>query len=89
MSSSPIRHHPPSSSPFRDSSETRVEEWMDPEEMRREWGEEYATQNSLLHNLVSLHHLGSIRRAKSSHGGIAPCTDVHSSNTRYDSPIHP
>jgi len=60
MSSSPIRHHPPSSSPFRDSSETRVEEWMDPEEMRREWGEEYATQNSLLHNLVSLHHLGSI-----------------------------
>ena len=57
MSSSPIRHHPPTSSPFRpgpSSEVTRVEEWMDPEEMRREWGEEYAAQNSLLHSLVSI-----------------------------------
>ena len=27
---------------------------MDEEEMKREWGEEYAAQNSLLHSLVSL-----------------------------------
>ena len=51
MSSSPIRHILPSSSPFR-SSQTRAEDWIDPEEMRREWGEEYAAQNSVLHNLV-------------------------------------
>ncbi len=57
MSSSPIRHRPPSSSPFRSSSETKVEEWIDPEEMSREWGEEYASQNSLLHNLVSLEQM--------------------------------
>ena len=60
MSSSPVRHHPPSSSPFRSagSSETKapthVDEWLDPDEMRREWGEEYAAQNSVLHSLVSV-----------------------------------
>jgi hypothetical protein len=76
MSSSPIRHQPPSSSPFRDdstkhnyreklemnSSGTRIgddggrEDLMEDigeDEMKREWGEEYVTQNSLLHSLVS------------------------------------
>ena len=55
MSSSPIQHHPPSSSPFRpsQSSQYRVGEQMGDEEMRREWGEEYYNQNSLLHQLVS------------------------------------
>ena len=54
LSSSPVRHCPPGSSPFRQTSETQVEECMDSEEMRREWGEEYAAQNSLLYSLVSL-----------------------------------
>ncbi|GFZ50679.1 hypothetical protein JCM24511_08437 [Saitozyma sp. JCM 24511] len=49
MSSSPVRHQPPTSSPFRDSSQTKAEEW-DPEELGTEWGE-YAAQNSLLYNL--------------------------------------
>jgi len=55
MSSSPIQHHPPSSSPFRPSQvvQYRSEEHMDDEEMRREWGAEYYNQNSLLHQLVS------------------------------------
>ena len=70
MSSSPIRHHPPSSSPFRPGARTHrgpissalyeheaVEddeyEIMDEESMRREWGAEYASQNSLLHRVVS------------------------------------
>ena len=30
-----------------------VEEWIDAEERRREWGEEYTAQNTLLHDLVS------------------------------------
>ncbi|WWD22356.1 hypothetical protein CI109_106847 [Kwoniella shandongensis] len=54
MSSSPIRNLPPSSSPFRDKGgpSSGGDEWtMDHEEMRREWGEEYAAQNSLLHSL--------------------------------------
>ena len=53
MSSSPIRNQPPSSSPFREKAENMQEEhWIDEEEMRREWGEAYTEQNSLLHNLV-------------------------------------
>ncbi|OXH35529.1 hypothetical protein J009_01840 [Cryptococcus neoformans] len=52
MSSSPIRNQPPSSSPFREKAENMQEEhWIDEEEMRREWGEAYTEQNSLLHNL--------------------------------------
>ncbi|WVR03350.1 hypothetical protein IAU60_000341 [Kwoniella sp. DSM 27419] len=52
MSSSPIRNMPPSSSPFRDKG-PGVDDtsWMEEDEMRREWGEEYAAQNSLLHSL--------------------------------------
>ena len=54
MSSSPVRHQPPTSSPFRTSNETKVEEeWLDEEEMKKEWGEAYASQNSLLYTLVS------------------------------------
>ena len=56
MSSSPVRHVLPTSSPFHPSQgdETRMEamELMDEEEMKREWGEDYAAQNSILHNLV-------------------------------------
>ena len=57
MSSSPVRHQPPSSSPFRphgmhNQPGQDMEELMDEEEMRREWGAEYADQNSLLHDLV-------------------------------------
>ncbi|WVQ80425.1 hypothetical protein IAT38_002530 [Cryptococcus sp. DSM 104549] len=57
MSSSPVRNQPPSSSPFRDTArreaeEAEQEEWMmDEEEMKREWGEAYTAQNSLLHSL--------------------------------------
>ena len=60
MSSSPVRHVPPSSSPFRPSAkppqtiEDGIDEDMDEEEMRREWGEAYYSQNTLLRNLVSL-----------------------------------
>ena len=56
MSSSPIQHHPPSSSPFRPSQNNQLisQEQMDDDEMRREWGNEYYNQNSLLHQLVSL-----------------------------------
>lgn len=57
MSSSPVRNDAPTSSPFRISesqSSTRVGDGMDEEEMRREWGEEYYSQNALLHRLVSL-----------------------------------
>lgn len=46
MSSSPVRHSPPSSTPFRG------DEWT-AEERIREWGDEYASQNSLLFSLVS------------------------------------
>ncbi len=46
LSSSPVRHQPPGSTPFR------ANEWT-PEERMREWGNEYARQNSLLHSLVS------------------------------------
>lgn len=53
MSSSPVRNQPPSSSPFREKVVNMQEEqWIDEEEMRREWGEAYTEQNSLLHNLV-------------------------------------
>ncbi|EIW73258.1 hypothetical protein M231_03644 [Tremella mesenterica] len=57
LSSSPIRHQPPSSSPFRPSSETVISSdtesgmEIEIEDMMKEWGEEYASQNSLLHNL--------------------------------------
>lgn len=64
MSSSPIRHQPPGSSPFRSSAEARVAEvaaedadprneadWGE-DELGREWGE-YARENSVLHSLVS------------------------------------
>lgn len=57
MSSSPIRHAPPPSSPFRvihREEEKEEREEMDEEEMKKEWGEEYYAQNSLLHNLVSV-----------------------------------
>ncbi|WVO14868.1 hypothetical protein L204_102507 [Cryptococcus depauperatus] len=59
MSSSPIRNQPPSSSPFREKLETRRDtEWMvDQDEMRREWGEVYSEQNSLLYSL----HLARIQ----------------------------
>ena len=67
MSSSPVRHHPPSSSPFRPSQSsmsngptgssssdtTRFDDEWGMDEMRREWGDEYVNQNSLLHQLVS------------------------------------
>ncbi|ORY25170.1 hypothetical protein BCR39DRAFT_590283 [Naematelia encephala] len=62
MSSSPIRHHPPSSSPFK-SSETRIDDWIGLEEMEREWGAEYTAQNSLLHNL---------HRARVGHSNMEP-----------------
>lgn len=44
VSSSPVRHQPPAPV-FRD-------EWS-AEERLREWGDEYASQNSVLHSLVS------------------------------------
>ncbi|CAK9787056.1 hypothetical protein CC85DRAFT_287278 [Cutaneotrichosporon oleaginosum] len=44
LSSSPVMHQPPGSTPFRAS------QWT-PEERNREWGEEYARPNSLLHSL--------------------------------------
>lgn len=47
MSSSPVRHRPPSSTPFRGD-----DEWTEDERMR-EWGAEYAAQNALLYSLVS------------------------------------
>ena len=53
MSSSPIRHQMPTSSPFREKK--RDQEWEDEmsiDEMRREWGDEYASQNTILHTLV-------------------------------------
>lgn len=64
MSSSPIRNHPPGSSPFRANvaenghgnegyGDLDWEHEMSIEEMRREWGDEYASQNTLLHSLVS------------------------------------
>jgi hypothetical protein len=46
MSSSPIRHNPPSSTPFRD------DDWTEDERIR-EWGDEYSSQNSVLYSLVS------------------------------------
>lgn len=57
LSSSPIRHQPPDSSPFRSSTSTRVDSSFDQwevEELGREWGEEYAHQNSVLYQLVRL-----------------------------------
>ncbi|KAL1412056.1 hypothetical protein Q8F55_003053 [Vanrija albida] len=57
MSSSPVRHSPPSSTPFRG------DEWT-AEERVREWGDEYATQNSLLFSLHQARHASS-----SHHGG--------------------
>lgn len=48
MSSSPVRHQDPSSTPFRAD-----DEWA-PEERLRAWGDEYASQNSLLYSLVRL-----------------------------------
>lgn len=57
MSSSPVRHDAPTSSPFRmnnsQSQSTKVGEDMNEDEMRREWGEEYYSQNALLRRLVS------------------------------------
>lgn len=59
MSSSPIHHQPPSSSPFKPSGPSTKDdndgedEDMDEDEMKREWGDEYYSQNSLLRNLVS------------------------------------
>lgn len=47
LSSSPVRHQPPSSTPFRADDGWSVQERL------QEWGEEYASQNSLLHSLVS------------------------------------
>jgi hypothetical protein len=56
MSSSPVRHEPPPSSPFkaiqRGASEEEEDE-MGEEELKKEWGAEYYAQNSLLHSLVS------------------------------------
>ena len=57
MSSSPIRHGPPPSSPFKAiqrGAPQEEEDEMDAEELRKEWGAEYYAQNALLHNLVSL-----------------------------------
>lgn len=70
MSSSPIRHEPPGSSPFRAShgqmgmvtpgssygsrDMSQVDDWGT-EELDREWGE-YATENSVLHGVVSRIH---------------------------------
>ncbi|KAK1926247.1 hypothetical protein DB88DRAFT_156383 [Papiliotrema laurentii] len=60
MSSSPVRHVPPSSSPFRPGSNANDlqtgqaeddDDEMDEDELRREWGEEYYNQNSVLRNL--------------------------------------
>ncbi|ORX33589.1 hypothetical protein BD324DRAFT_654044 [Kockovaella imperatae] len=65
MSSSPIRHYSPSSSPWRPAighskmnvakkvAELDTEDFepMNEDDMRREWGEEYSAQNSLLHSL--------------------------------------
>ncbi|KAK4685566.1 hypothetical protein P7C73_g4581, partial [Tremellales sp. Uapishka_1] len=51
MSSSPIRHEPPSSSPFRAKG---VQQQLHQEEdfnLEGEWGEEYCKQNTLLYNL--------------------------------------
>lgn len=45
MSSSPVRHQPPSSTPFR------ADEWTEDERLQ-EWGDHYAAQNGLLHSLV-------------------------------------
>jgi hypothetical protein len=63
MSSSPIQHRAPTSSPFRSkgprATGDRVEEeedmeMLDEDQLRDEWGEVYASQNLLLHSLVSL-----------------------------------
>lgn len=51
LSSSPVRHQPPGSTPFRPNHE-----WT-PEDRLREWGDEYASQNSLLHSLVCCYRL--------------------------------
>ncbi|KAK8845410.1 hypothetical protein IAR55_006123 [Kwoniella newhampshirensis] len=87
MSSSPIRNHPPSSSPFRDkrASGGAENEWMnmDPEEMRREWGEEYAVQNSLLHSL----HLARMAPAPQPHSSTDSSQTVFSTPT-LASPHH-
>lgn len=51
VSSSPVRHEPPSSTPFRGGSGD-LDVWTEDERMR-EWGEEYSAQNSILYSLVS------------------------------------
>lgn len=54
MSSSPVRHTAPTSSPFRDSgqsSQMMNDDW-DPDELGKAWGEEYGSQNMLLRSLV-------------------------------------
>lgn len=56
MSSSPVRHTAPTSSPFRDSGQSSqmIEDDWDADELGKAWGEEYGSQNLLLRNLVSL-----------------------------------
>jgi hypothetical protein len=56
MSSSPIRHVPPGSSPFKSQStavESETNDVLCVDEMHREWGKEYSASNSLLYSLVS------------------------------------
>lgn len=89
MSSSPVQHRPPGSSPFWETSEMPDEECMDPDDMRREWGEEYAAQNSLLHSLVGLTETVSIQRCKLISVTLASRKDFHYSYTRYYPALNP
>lgn len=80
MSSSPVRNQSPSSSPFREKVENmQQEQWIDEEEMRREWGEAYTEQNSLLHNL----HLARLNTTVRPHS--SPRSRSHPSHA-YRSP---